>query len=59
MKGKELIKQLKNYEDFDIEFSFMDEDMSNNEYTLRTFENIKIGDIGHSSKIIKLDGEEC
>ena len=57
MKGKELIEQLKGYEDFDIEFSFSE--CNNNGYNLRTFENITIGDIGHSSKTIKLDGEEC
>ena len=56
MKGKELIEQLKGYEDFDIEFSFSE--IKNNLYFLRTFENICIGDIGHSSKIIKLDGDE-
>ena len=56
MKGKELIEKLKGYEDFDIEFSFSD---CGHGYSLRTFENITIGDIGYSSKIIKLDGEEC
>jgi len=59
MKGKELIEKLKGYEDFDIEFSFMEEDINNERgYTLRKFENITIDDVGHSSKIIKLGGEE-
>jgi len=55
MKGKELIEQLKGYEDFDIEFSFADYTFG---YNIRTFESITISDIGYSSKVVKLDGDE-
>ena len=59
MNVKELVKQLKGYEDFEIQFSFSECDDNGWGYNLRTFENVTIADVGHSSKIIKLDGEEC
>ena len=51
-----LIEKLKNYEDFDVEFSFTDG--VNIFPNVRKFENIIIGDIGYSSKIISLSGDE-
>jgi len=56
MKGKELIEELKGYEDFDIEFSFTDG--CNPFPNIRRFINMDIGDIGHSDKVVILDGDE-
>ena len=58
MKAKELATQLLEHPDFDVDFSFSEIDDSEYGMTVRTFENITIGDIGHSDKIIKLSGEE-
>ena len=61
MKAKELAEQLLKNPDFDIKFSFNEvEDfkVSNWGIDVREFNNIKIGDIGYSNKVIVLDGDE-
>lgn len=56
MKVKELIEKLKNYEDFHVEFHFTDG------YSIfpniRKFSIEEICDIGHSDKVVILDGKE-
>ena len=60
MKCKELIEKLKEYEDFDVEFSFSETPKEGDRWlTIRRFGNIEVGDIGHSDKIVILIGEEC
>lgn len=56
MTAQELIKLLQEHPDFKVEFIFAD----NKDATLnyRTFQNIEIADVGHSSKVILLTGEE-
>jgi hypothetical protein len=57
MKVKELIKQLKDYENFNIEAVYFRKDDSNWGANLHRFE-IKVGDIGYSDKKIHLDLKE-
>jgi len=57
MKVKELIEELKDYEDFDIQFTFTD-GVTDMFLSVRSFENIEITDIGYSEKIIQLGGDE-
>lgn len=57
MKAKELIGELKGYEDFDIEFVFS-EKKADEWPTYRIFSGVEIVDIGHSDKIIRLTGNE-
>lgn len=52
MKAKELAKKLMEHPDFDVKFS------SSYGWGTRSFDNIVIGDIGYSSKLIVLDGDE-
>lgn len=54
MTVKQLIKQLKKYEDFDIEANIFEEDKSEWGATVRTF-SISIGDIGYSAKVVNLE----
>lgn len=59
MTGQELINKLKGYEDFDIEFIFSEEPCSGSYFpTIRHFEDLSIGDIGYSDKVILLSGNE-
>lgn len=59
MKARELAEKLMEHPDFDVEFIFSEEFNENDKWpTIRKFNNISIGDIGHSDKIIILDGEE-
>lgn len=59
MKVAQLIEKLKGYEDFDVEFIFSEEPTNGSFFpTIRTFNNIDIGDIGHSDKRILLTGDE-
>ncbi len=53
MKAKELAELLLENPDFNVKFSFFDTG-----FELRSFEDVKIDDVGHSDKIIKLGGEE-
>jgi N-acetyl-gamma-glutamylphosphate reductase len=56
MTAQELIELLQEHPDFKVEFIFAE----NKDATLnhRTFQNIEIADVGHSSKVILLTGEE-
>jgi hypothetical protein len=58
MKAKDLANELLKYPDFEVSFSFGERDNSSWGYTVRQFDNISIGDIGHSDKVILLDGTE-
>ena len=60
MKVKDLIEQLKGYEDFDIKSSICDIDKTKAGYAVLNYRKFKvsIGDIGHSDKVIVLDLEE-
>lgn len=60
MKAKQLAEELLKHPDFDVQFMFNETnprflpDWSD----FRVFENVCIGDIGYSSQVICLDGEE-
>jgi hypothetical protein len=56
MKAKELIAILEKNPDFDVVVTIYDggEKFPN----MRTFENIELADVGHSSKVIVLTGDE-
>ena len=56
MKAKELIKILEQNPDFDVQFTFSEK--SEKFLNLRSFENLELADIGHSSKVILLTGDE-
>jgi len=56
MKARELAEQLMRHPDFEVDFSFMEEDGSMWGIALRTFRVNGVGDVGHSEKVIKLDG---
>ena len=58
MKAKELALQLLKNPDFDIEFSFSEKDNSKWGITVRSFEDVKIDDIGYSDCVILLGGDE-
>lgn len=57
MTGGQLIKLLKGYEDFELDFCFVD-GATNGFLNVRVFDDIKVGDIGHSDKVFRLTGEE-
>lgn len=56
MKAKELIKLLEQHPEFDVQFVFSDK--SDKFMNLRSFENIALADVGHSSHVILLTGDE-
>ena len=56
MMVKDLINKLSKYEDFELEFVFVD--ALQERYTLRSFKVDEITDIGHSDKVILLSGKE-
>lgn len=56
MRVKDLINKLSKYEDFELEFVFVD--ALQERYTLRSFNVDEITDIGHSDKVILLSGKE-
>lgn len=58
MKARELAEKLMLNPDFDVQFSFCEKDLSEYGLTLRNFYNIVIDDIGYSSKVIILGGDE-
>lgn len=58
MKAHELAEILMDYPDFDINFTLFEPDGSVYGMGCRTFKIDGISDIGHSSKIISLDGED-
>lgn len=59
MKGRDLIEKLKDYEDFDIKFIFSEEPCNGSYFpTIRHFEDLDVGDIGYSDKVVFLSGEE-
>ena len=58
MKSKELAEKLLENPDFDVEFSFSENDNSTWRLSIRRFNNIEICDIGYSDKIIVLSGNE-
>ena len=58
MKAKELAEMLLKYPDFDVQMVISELDNSKWGMTVRTFDIIGIGDIGHSDKVIQLDNEE-
>lgn len=56
MKAKELISILKQNPDFDVVVTICD---GGDKFpNMRTFENIELADVGHSSKVIVLTGDE-
>ena len=56
MKAKELIAILKQNPDFDVVVTICD---GGDKFpNMRTFENIELADVGHSSKVIVLTGDE-
>lgn len=56
MKAKDLIKLLEQHPEFEVQFVFSDK--SDKFMNLRSFENIELADVGHSSKVILLTGDE-
>lgn len=56
MKAKDLIKLLEQHSEFEVQFVFSDK--SDKFMNLRSFENIELADVGHSSKVILLTGDE-
>lgn len=58
MKARELAEKLMKNPDFDVKFSFTEEDGSEWGLTCRSFENVDIADIGHSDGVIVLSGDE-
>lgn len=56
MRVKDLINKFSKYEDFELEFVFVD--ALQERYTLRSFKVDEITDIGHSDKVILLSGKE-
>lgn len=56
MKAKELIKILEQNPEFEVQFIFSDK--SEKFLNLRSFENLELADVGHSSKVILLTGDE-
>jgi len=61
MKAKDLAKKLMKYPDFDVRFGHSDPTYAGNlawGIYIRQFDITDIGDIGHSEKVILLDGEE-
>jgi hypothetical protein len=60
MKGKELAELAMKYEDFDFEFRFTEEPQAGDRFlNVRSFEKLELCDVGHSSKVVILSGEEC
>lgn len=61
MKGKELIRLIEKYgfEDFDFQFCFTDTPEEGDTYpNVRTFKMTGVSDVGHSDKVVDLEGEE-
>lgn len=60
MKGREMIKiiQDRNLEDFDIEFTFIDDYWDNKFPNKRTFNIEELCDIGHSTNKVSFEGDE-
>ena len=58
MKAKKLAEMLMKNPDFEVEFTFTEDPGDGSWPTHRTFENIEIADIGHSSMTILITGEE-
>lgn len=56
MRVKDLIDKLSKYEDFELEFVFIN--ALQERYTVRSFKVDEITDIGHSDKVILLSGKE-
>lgn len=56
MKAHELMTILQEHPDFDVEISICDG--CNTFPNIRTFKNVTLADIGHSSKVIILTGDE-
>lgn len=64
MKAKELAEELLKHPDFDVEFiawaNITNEESEGGSYPyLSRFNNIELGGIGHSDKVIILTGKEC
>ena len=58
MKAKDLALKLLETPDFDVDFAFSERDGTEYGMTVRIFTEIGIGDIGYSSKIVRLFGNE-
>ena len=58
MTAKELAEMLLKYPDFEVKFSIFECDNSEYGASVRSWNIIDIGDVGHSSKIIQLEGRE-
>jgi len=58
MKAKDLAMKLLKTPDFDVDFAFSEIDSTDYGMTVRVFDEIEIGDIGYSSKIVRLGGKE-
>ena len=58
MKAKELAEKLMEYPEFEVEYRIFENDGSAYGMGLRVFKIIGIGDVGHSEKVIELDGDE-
>ena len=60
MKAKDLASKLLEQPDFEVRFTFSeDEDCGDSwGYVVRSFDNIKICDLCHSDKIILLSGDQ-
>lgn len=56
MKARELAELLLEYEDFEVQFNFTD---GYSKFpNIRNFEVTGVADVGHSGKVIILEGEE-
>lgn len=56
IKGIELLKLVEQYPDFDFHFRFTDG--CSKFPNVRTFEDLKLCDVGYSDKVVILTGEE-
>ena len=57
MKAKELAEELMKYPDFEVEFTHMEFHIHTPFPDIYNYTITGIGDIGHSDKVIILDGE--
>lgn len=58
MKVSDLIEQIKDYPDFEVELTTVTTYESKQRPTYNTYPIIGVADIGHSSKVVVLDGGE-
>lgn len=59
MLGKELAEICNKYPDFDFQFIFTEESKEGDTFpNIKTFNNLIVGDIGHSDKVVLLTSND-